>query len=134
MTGDTLFDLPDDRPSAYGDVRLPPRLDAPIPSRARAEQPETSANAAGLSLGRRGSQRVRLAEAHAAHPGGLTDEEAATIAGIDPRSTPWRRCGELRDLGVLADTGRRRPTSLGADAVVWALTDLGRAAVAAIPD
>lgn len=88
--------------------------------------PETSTLAAHANGTRNGSQRHRIGDAYYAHPDGLTDEEAATLAGIRPQSSPWKRCSELREWGFLYDTGTRRLTSSGEQAMVCAFTQRGR--------
>ena len=52
---------------------------------------------------RAGSHRDRLLEVYAEHPQGLTDEQAATYAGLtaNPRSCWWKRCSELRQEGLI---------------------------------
>ena len=52
-------------------------------------------------------------------PDGSTDEEAETALGMKPQSYTPRR-GELVSLGLVRDTGRRRPTLSGRSAAVWA--------------
>lgn len=110
-----------------------PVEDAPV-APARRAQPETSTISADASTWRRGSQRVRMLEAFRVadrRGDGLTDEEAATAAGIRAASSPWKRASELRDLGFLEDSGERRATTSGSPAVVWRMTGLGRRAWAA---
>lgn len=93
----------------------------------RALDHHTSREAGLRDLGRKGNQRQRLANAFLfAWPGGMTDEEAATLAGISLRSSPWKRCTELRSWGYIADTGFTRLTESGSPAKVWRLTDEGR--------
>ena len=49
---------------------------------------------------------------------GATDHEAATALGR-PLSSINARRNELRQLGLVADSGRRRVSSYGKQAVVW---------------
>lgn len=87
--------------------------------------------AAGLrDLGRRGSQRERIAFAFLNAGGrGLTDEGAAIAAGIAPQSSPWKRCTELREWGYLEYSGTDRPTSTGSPAKVWVVSPAGAKAL-----
>ena len=94
----------------------------------RAADYETSTAAALKEPGRRTSQRVRIGQEFYDHPAGLTDEEACDLAGVPWRSSPWKRTGELRDLGYLEDTGETRATTSGSAAKVWRMTAVGRAA------
>lgn len=95
----------------------PPTLfDQQLP--ARDTDPDTSHAAAALGRLRRGSARHALAVAYARHPEGLTDEEAAMIAGLDVRTGPWKRCSELRAAGIVTDSGERALTAAGTEAMV----------------
>lgn len=49
---------------------------------------------------------------------GATDAEIETATGIRAQSVSPRR-GELRALGLVVDSGRRRPTPRGRPAAVW---------------
>lgn len=49
---------------------------------------------------------------------GATDDEAEAALGIKPQSYTPRR-GELVKLGLIRDTGERRPTSSGKPAAVY---------------
>lgn len=51
-------------------------------------------------------------------PGGLTDFELADLTGLAQTSVGKRR-GELRDLGLVEDSGKRRPSPSGSNAIVW---------------
>jgi hypothetical protein len=57
-------------------------------------------------------------------PDGLTDFELADIMGRQQTSAGKRR-GELRDIGLVSDTGYRRPAPSGSMAIVWAITRQG---------
>jgi len=51
---------------------------------------------------RSGSQKDKLLKAYKdVYPGGLTDDEAAAAAGLPMTTCYWKRCGELRDAGLL---------------------------------
>ena len=89
-----------------------------LPPRARANGPATSA-AAAASLPRITVQHALLLRAYeAAAPCGLTDEEAAEHAGVPVRSCWWKRCGELRALGAIVDTGFTRVGTAGRQRIV----------------
>jgi hypothetical protein len=78
-------------------------------TRARHSDPATSHRAAE-ALDARG-QVARLAKVYeAAGAAGLTDEEAALKAGIP---TAWKRCSDLRRLGLIAANGQTRDGSSG---------------------
>jgi hypothetical protein len=51
-------------------------------------------------------------------PDGATDDEGETALGIRCQSYTPRR-GELARLGLVVDSGRRRPTGSGCPAAVW---------------
>lgn len=75
---------------------------------------------------RRVTQKEQIALTYyRAAPSGLLDEEAADAAGLDVARSPHRRCGELRDDGLIAPTGERRRTKLGDEARVCAITGKG---------
>lgn len=108
---------------------LPPTLERGT-APARHTDPETSQAAAKAPF-KRESQRHRLlteyrdADMHGT-PDGLTDEEAATHAGIT-RGCPWKRCSELRESLMVTPTGKTRPSSMGVEQQVCAITQKGRA-------
>ncbi|GMV98047.1 MAG: hypothetical protein HRF43_09805 [Phycisphaerae bacterium] len=52
---------------------------------------------------------------------GATDEEVRVALGMRVQTQTPRR-GELVKLGLIRDSGRRRPTSTGRAAVVWVAT------------
>ena len=52
-----------------------------------------------------------LAAYKAAGVAGLIDEEAALASESDMRSCWWKRCGELRALGLIVETGETRKSS-----------------------
>jgi hypothetical protein len=56
-----------------------------------------------------------------AHSDGLTDFELAELSGWQQTSIGKRR-GELRDLGLVEDSGFRRPSPSGSRAIVWKIT------------
>lgn len=100
-------------------------IDLEGPGQARVDDPETSKLAARLATATASSARVRLLEAHGDHPDGLTDEEAASWAGLSLMSEYATRCSELRRAGCLIDTGDLRTGAAGAPRVVRCITRLG---------
>lgn len=64
------------------------------------------------------TQKQRLLKAFFAHPAGLTDEEAALVAGLPIRSCWWKRCSELRDDGLIEHTEQMRLGSAGCNRLV----------------
>jgi hypothetical protein len=109
----------------------------PREGRARHTDPATSHDAARSVTVRAGSQKARLLSAYAAAfhalvighrtDMALTDDEAAVMAGLT-RSCFWKRCGELREDGLIMDTGRTRLGPLhGEHRMACAITDAGRA-------
>ena len=70
-------------------------------------------------LPRVGSTR-RAVYDHVASRGilGATDDEVETALGLAHQTASARRNGLVAD-GWLLDSGRRRPTRSGADAIVW---------------
>jgi hypothetical protein len=53
---------------------------------------------------------------------GLTDEEASNAAGLPERCCFWKRCGELRDLGLIEFTSEMRMGGLGSQCGVSKIT------------
>lgn len=94
---------------------------------ARHSDPETAKEAA-LRV-RPGSARYRLLEAHSEHPDGLTDEEAAAVAGLSLTSEYATRCSELVRAGLLKDTSRVRTGSSGMARLVRQITPEGLDAI-----
>jgi hypothetical protein len=96
------------------------------PGRHRRNDRDGSVRGAESVAYRAGSQKQRLLIAfHMAGDDGLTDDEAALAVSLD-RSCFWKRCGELRQDGMIADTGTTRPGPLfGEQRMVSAVTALG---------
>jgi hypothetical protein len=92
---------------------------------ARRDDPETSKIAAALIKAKANSARVALLRVHARHPGGLTDEEAATFARLPLTSEYATRCSELKRGGMLEDTHLTRAGSAGAPRMVRRITTEG---------
>jgi hypothetical protein len=88
---------------------------------------DTERRAAWEVMPASGSQRLRVLEAiDNAGSEGRTDQELEDELDIQRPSAGNRR-GELMTGGWVRDSGRRRPTRSGKDAVVWVLTDAGAA-------
>ena len=62
------------------------------------------------------TQREIIMRAFEQHPDGLTDEEAAAVAGVG--GCWWKRCSELRSLGLIVDSGRVRKGTAGRPRIV----------------
>lgn len=109
-------------------VAQPTLLDPSTPTigASRASDPPTSKKAGEAHVVTKGSHRYAVLEAFArfqdVDPPGLTAEQAADEAGLDPRSSPWKRVSELRQWGWLEPTGELRTTLSGAEATVLALS------------
>lgn len=94
--------------------------------RTRRDDHATSIAGAASVAYRAGTQKAALLAAYqAAGAAGLTDEEAAEAAGISLRSCYWKRCGELRQDGVIAPTGQTRSGDAGVDRIVCRATSTG---------
>lgn len=94
-----------------------------VKKRTRATDPATSAAGARDVAFRAGSQKAKLLRAFA--EGEYTDEQAATKAGLSLRSCFWKRCGELRDAGLIEFTGQVRQGSAGSACGVSRITATG---------
>ena len=98
----------------------------------RRSDPPTSKEAAASRDNRMrwGSQRHRLLEAFAERAD-MTDEEAGKATGLYAlRACYWKRCGELRDLGLIEDTGLTRASDCGQEVIVSTITEKGRVTLA----
>jgi len=90
----------------------------------RATDPDTSRQA---SLLRVGTHRAVLLEQYFYATLGLTDEEAgarAALAGHDIKGY-WKRCSDLRTIGLIEDLGIRRALTSGSQGIVCAITQAG---------
>jgi hypothetical protein len=68
-----------------------------------------------------------LLEQYATATLGLTDEEAgarAALAGHEIKGY-WKRCSDLRTMGLIQDLGIRRGVSSGSQAIVCVITQAG---------
>jgi hypothetical protein len=90
----------------------------------RSTDPETSRQVSPMRVG---SHRAILLAIYADANLGLTDEEAAvraTAQGHDIKGY-WKRCSDLRAIGLIQDLGIRRAVSSGSQAIVCAITQAG---------
>lgn len=94
----------------------------------RADARPTSIAAARRALGGSGAARARVLAAIAAEP--RTDEQLQNALGI-PANTQRPRRVECEDEGWVEDSGERRLTASGADAIVWRVTPAGLAELTA---
>jgi hypothetical protein len=102
-----------------------------VRGRTRRDDYATSKAGARAVSFRAGSQKARLLSAFAeAGPAGLSDDEAARRAGLPATSCYWKRCGELRALGLILFTGDERIGSAGVERMVSIITEAGETAVA----
>jgi hypothetical protein len=90
----------------------------------RSSDPDTSRQANPMRVG---SHRAILLAIYANSTLGLTDEEAASRAlanGHEIRGY-WKRCSDLRTMGLIQDTGTRRALTSGSQGIVCSITQLG---------
>jgi len=104
----------------YCRMDRPPR---PDPERAETttgrEHPETSHAAAARVLPNTGTQRAKVLDfIRARYPDGATDDEMQEGLGLRHQSQTPRRNELARD-GWIEDSGVKRSTGTGADAIVW---------------
>ncbi len=97
----------------------------------RSSDPETSRQASPMRVG---SHRAILIAIYADSTLGLTDEEAACRASAQGHEIKgyWKRCSDLRTLGLIQDTGTRRTVSSGSQAIVCSITQDGLDAAKAL--
>ena len=91
----------------------------------RASDPDTSRQVNPVRVG---THRAVLLEQYFYATLGLTDEEAgarAALAGYDLKGY-WKRCSDLRTLGLIEDLGIRRRLLSGSQGIVCAITQQGR--------
>ena len=87
----------------------------------RATDPDTSRNA----VPRRGSQAMQILALYANRD--LTDEKAVELSGLNGG---WKRCSDLRRLGLIAFAGYYGKTESGCNAMVCSITMAGMEALA----
>lgn len=98
------------------------------PPAARNSDPPTSHQAAARHPALRRLDRRRVLMAHHLIPEGMTDHElAANLGGL--QTSLGKRRGELRDLGLIENSGTTRPAPSGSPAIVWKITAAGMEAV-----
>lgn len=103
----------------------------PRPGRARRGDPATSKAGARSVAFRAGSQKARLLVAFASSPVPICDADAARYADLlKPGICYWKRCGELREDGLLERTGEEVESSVTGEQVPTSrLTEKGRTMV-----
>jgi hypothetical protein len=102
-------------------------VDANLIGATRRQGNDTDRAAALAVMPRTGTQRRRcLAALALAGDAGLTDHELSETTGLYLYSAAPRRTELLRG-GWVRDSGQRRTTPLGSEAVVWTLTEEGAA-------
>jgi hypothetical protein len=90
----------------------------------RSSDPETSRQVSPMRIG---SHRAILLAIYADATLGLTDEEAALRASAQGHEIKgyWKRCSDLRTMGLIQDLGIRRAVSSGSQAIVCVITQAG---------
>jgi hypothetical protein len=103
----------------------------------RSVDPDTSREGAKDVRPRQGSQMALLLGAYANHRIlGITDEEAGQESGLAsrPRCCYWKRCSDLRNAGLIEDTGDRKEGSSGSLMMISRITAKGWEASTAAAD
>lgn len=85
---------------------------------ARRTDPDTSWGAASDVSSKVDTHRALVLKTLRSYPHGLTDFELGDLLGLQQTSAGKRR-GELRDSGLVEDSGKRRPAPSGSLAIVW---------------
>jgi len=90
----------------------------------RNSDPETSRQIAPMRIG---SHRAILLEQYFYATLGLTDEEAGARAALGGHEIKgyWKRCSDLRTIGLIEDLGIRRALTSGSQGIVCAITQTG---------
>jgi hypothetical protein len=94
----------------------------------RSTDPATSRQGAHDVLPRRDSQQGQLLRVYGENRiYGLTDEQAGNLSGLaqKPKCCYWKRCSELRQKGLIEDTGQEALSSAGSSMMVCRLTAKG---------
>ena len=94
----------------------------------RSTDPATSRKGAQDVLPRRDSQQGQLLRVYGTHRiNGLTDEQAGELSGLaqKPKCCYWKRCSELRQKGLIEDTGNEAMSSAGSPMMICRLTAKG---------
>lgn len=84
----------------------------------RGADPDTSVKAAWTASIKANKGRRIALQALVESEDGLTDAELHAVTGWQLNSIGKRRT-ELRDMGLVVDSGRRRTTPSGSSAIVW---------------
>lgn len=106
-----------------GSLLSPPPFDD-RPGKLQRDAHATSVKAARDLRGRSGTIRRRVH--HALYARDMTDQELWHALG-GAESSARKRRQELLEDGLVQDSGARRPTDNAQDAIVWCLTERGRA-------
>jgi hypothetical protein len=95
----------------------------------RSADPITSVLGAGEVKPRRRSQAMLLLAEYLQR--GMTDEEAGMASGLalKPKCCYWKRCSELRAMGLIIPTGETRLSSAGSAMQVCEITQEGTEAL-----
>ena len=114
-------------------------FDAPLPDSVRPSDPDTSHAAAASIAPVLSAQRRDVLAAAAAVADANPHRTGATAAEIVMRlaytgrapqqSVVARRLSDLRDLGLVVDSGARRPGTSARALIAWQVTDAGREAL-----
>lgn len=90
----------------------------------RATDPDTSRQVSPMRVG---SHRAILLAIYADANLGLTDEEAAARATAQGHEIKgyWKRCSDLRTIGLIQDLGIRRALTSGSQGIVCVITEQG---------
>ena len=90
----------------------------------RATDPETSRQVSPIRVG---THRAILLQQYFYATLGLTDEEAGMRAALDGHEIKgyWKRCSDLRTLGLIQDLGERRTLTSGSQGIVCGITQTG---------
>ena len=98
----------------------------------RIDDPITSVKAGEDVKPRRMSQRDLILAAYVNAEMGLTDEDAGYKSGLaqKPKCCYWKRCSELRKLGLIEPNGKTRLSSANSFQMVCVITAAGKEMVA----
>ena len=90
----------------------------------RASDPETSRQASPIRVN---THRALLLQEYFYATLGLTDEEAGARAALNGHDIKgyWKRCSDLRTIGLIEDLGIRRALTSGSQGIVCAITQAG---------
>lgn len=116
------WDVEDPRRDPEPDL---PDAGRPMPGRYHADGPETERLAAHRVAPRTGTQRAKVLDALREYRDGMTDYELWDVCkiGARPHVAGTRREELIADGWPIRDSGRRRVTDTGNDAIVWVLAE-----------